>query len=61
MGSTIIRTLETLELSVAPISLLRHRYVIERSTEPVTIDPPDAPDPFTREGFTVTEWGVILL
>jgi hypothetical protein len=57
----VIRTLETLELSVTPDSLLRHRYVIETTAEPVTIEPPDAPAPFTRDGFTVTEWGVIRL
>ncbi|HSA34725.1 MAG TPA: hypothetical protein P5077_13450 [bacterium] len=59
--NAVIRTLETLDLSVTPDSLLRHRYVIETTAEPVTIEPPDAPVPFTRDGFTVTEWGVIRL
>ncbi len=58
---TVIRTLEDLQLSVTPDSLLRHRYVIETTAEPVTIEPPDAPAPLTRDGFTVTEWGVIRL
>jgi len=57
----VIRTLETLELSVTPDSLLRHRYLIETTAEPVTIEPPDAPAPFARNGFTVTEWGVIRI
>lgn len=57
----VIRTLEDLQLSVTPNSLLRHRYVIETTAEPVTIEPPDDPALFTRDGFTVTEWGVILL
>ncbi len=37
---TVIRTLEDLQLSVTPDSLLRHRYVIETTAEPVTIEPP---------------------
>ncbi|HNT28314.1 MAG TPA: hypothetical protein PKH10_09075 [bacterium] len=57
----VIRTVETLELSVAPDNLLRHRYVIETTSEPITIEPPADPAPFIRDGFTVTEWGVIRL
>ncbi len=58
---TVISTLETLELSIAPDSILRHRYLIETTNEPVTILPPEAPAPFVRDGFTVTEWGVIRI
>ena len=51
--------LVTLNISKEPQSLLRMFYVIKASDKKFYLPVPDIPD-FDREGFTVTEWGVIL-
>ncbi|HPG36644.1 MAG TPA: hypothetical protein PLG63_09955, partial [bacterium] len=59
--ATDIEILNVLNILPAPESILRFRFYISGSDSPFhKIDIPAQPEPFERNGFTVTEWGVIL-
>jgi len=53
--------LVTLSVSPAPDHLLRASLLFRGLMDPIDIDTPSEPAPFSRDGFTVTEWGVLLL
>ncbi len=57
----IIEQVITIETSVEPDNVLRLFYVIEGCNDTgESISSPNAPALFTREGFYMAEWGVIL-
>lgn len=56
-----IEKVNILNILPAPESILRFRFHISGSNSPFhKIDIPVTPKPFERNGYTVTEWGVIL-
>jgi len=55
-----IKKMTLLSFSVNPDSLLRYRYSIEGLSENIELTTPEAIVSFNREGFVVTEWGVML-
>lgn len=59
--SDIIKEVIELQLSQEPDHILRLFYVIEKANTPLTtLEEPMIPCEFNRNGFLVTEWGVIL-
>ncbi len=59
--ATDIEILNVLNILPNPESILRFRFYISGSDSPFhKIDIPAQPEPFERNGFTATEWGVIL-
>jgi hypothetical protein len=60
--SKIVQTVITLEISKKPDNILRLFYVIKETSSESNkniINPPE-PAQFSRTGFYVTEWGVVL-
>ncbi len=53
--------LVTLDIQPRPDNLLRASLVIRGLIEPIDIDAPADPAPFSRDGFTATEWGVLVI
>ncbi|MEI7828179.1 MAG: hypothetical protein WCI31_00345 [Prolixibacteraceae bacterium] len=59
--TAIVDKLIRLTISPKPDHLLRLHYVIKETNEPTNnLDIPTTPPKFNRQGFYVTEWGVIL-
>ncbi len=59
--SVIVDKLIRLTVSPKPDHMLRLHYVIKETSEPSSnLDIPPTPPKFDRQGFYVTEWGVIL-
>ncbi len=56
----IIERMTLLKISKEPDSLLRYRYVIECNPDVKNLPVPRKVKPFQRDGFIVTEWGVVL-
>lgn len=52
--------LVTLSISPAPDRRRRFWLFMEPLDSPLTIAPPPAPPPLSRDGFTVVEWGAFL-
>ena len=52
---------EKLEFSVAPDSLIRVRVVFEGLDAPISINPPEKIEKFTRRGFVAADWGGTIL
>lgn len=58
--SDVIENASRLAIDPKPASLLRYRYVITCDPSISELKAPPSPQPFAREGFTVTEWGVLV-
>jgi hypothetical protein len=57
----IIQKVILLNASEKPINLLRLFYLIEGLDQPAaTVVNPESPSPIDRNGYTITEWGVII-
>jgi hypothetical protein len=51
----------TLSVSPQPDSLLRVSLGVRPLPAPLSVPSPPVPEPFAQTGFTVVEWGVLLL
>lgn len=52
-------SLVTLEISPAPVRVLRTLLLIRPFSYPMSIPAPPDPGPFVRDGFVAVEWGVL--
>jgi len=57
--NSIVNSLIKLEFSKQPNNLLRVFYLIENSTEKIQMPKHKKNTSFKREGFFITEWGVL--
>jgi len=54
-----VESIITLDITPAPDNILRTLFYILSLEQPISISEPDIPGNFSRDGFTVVEWGVI--